>query len=105
MKSSGIAAIRSPKKSRICVLAMSTAMPLVKPTTTGRGMYLIGGSDAGRAERNEDDARHHRAQEQAVDAVLPDDAGHDHDERAGGAADGVIDPPSAEVRNPATIAQ
>ena len=27
-----------PKKSRICVLAISTAMPFVKPTTTGRGM-------------------------------------------------------------------
>ena len=27
-----------PRKSLICVLAMSTAMPLVKPTTTGRGM-------------------------------------------------------------------
>ena len=27
-----------PKKSLICVLAMSTAMPFVKPMTTGRGM-------------------------------------------------------------------
>ena len=37
---SGIEPIRRPKKSRNCVLAMSTAMPLVKPMTTGRGMYL-----------------------------------------------------------------
>ena len=29
-----------PRKSLICVLAMRTAMPLVKPMTTGRGMYL-----------------------------------------------------------------
>jgi hypothetical protein len=27
-----------PKKSRICVLAMSTAIPFVNPTTTGLGM-------------------------------------------------------------------
>ena len=27
-----------PKKSLICVLAISTAMPLVNPITTGRGM-------------------------------------------------------------------
>ena len=33
----GSDAIRSPKKSRIWVLAISTAMPLVNPTTTGRG--------------------------------------------------------------------
>jgi len=37
-KSLGIAPGWRPKKSRICVLAMRTAMPLVKPTTTGRGM-------------------------------------------------------------------
>ncbi len=32
--------MRSPRKSRICVLAIRTAMPLVKPMTTGRGMNL-----------------------------------------------------------------
>jgi hypothetical protein len=31
-------AVWRPRKSRICVLAMTTAMPFVKPTTTGRGM-------------------------------------------------------------------
>ena len=30
--------MRRPRKSRICVLAISTAIPLVNPTTTGRGM-------------------------------------------------------------------
>jgi hypothetical protein len=30
--------MRSPKKSRNCVLAIRMAMPFVKPTTTGRGM-------------------------------------------------------------------
>ncbi len=38
MNSPGFSAICNPRKSRICVLAISTAMPLVKPITTGRGM-------------------------------------------------------------------
>ena len=38
--SAGMAPISRPKKSLICVLAMSTAMPFVKPMTTGRGRYL-----------------------------------------------------------------
>ena len=76
-----------PKKSRICVLAMRTAIPLVKPTTTGRGMKRTADPDAGYAERDQHDAGHDRAHEQAVDAVLGDDAGDDDDERAGRAAD------------------
>ncbi len=36
-KSLGISA-RSPRKSLIWVLAINTPMPLVNPTTTGRGM-------------------------------------------------------------------
>jgi hypothetical protein len=40
LNSDGTAAICSPKKSRICVLAISTAIPLVKPMTTGRGRYF-----------------------------------------------------------------
>ena len=31
----------SPRKSRIWVLAISTAIPFVKPMTTGRGMNRI----------------------------------------------------------------
>src|SRR5580700_10434936 len=37
-KSPGTFPIFKPKKSLICVLAIKTAMPLVKPTVTGRGM-------------------------------------------------------------------
>ena len=37
-KSPGSLSTFRPKKSLICVLAMITAMPLVKPTTTGRGI-------------------------------------------------------------------
>ena len=38
--SPGTLSICNPKKSLICVLAMSTAMPFVNPITTGRGMNL-----------------------------------------------------------------
>ena len=38
-----------PRKSLICVEAMRTAMPLVKPMTTGRGMNLHGLAQAGDA--------------------------------------------------------
>ena len=39
MNSPGTSIVR-PRKSRSCVLMITTAMPLVKPMTTGRGMYL-----------------------------------------------------------------
>ena len=39
-KISGTLCIRNPKKSRICVLAIRMAMPLVKPMITGRGKHL-----------------------------------------------------------------
>ena len=38
--SPGHVGVCRPNRSRICVLAISTPMPLVKPITTGRGMYL-----------------------------------------------------------------
>ena len=43
------------------------------------------------------DARHHRAHEQAVHAVARHDASHDYDERAGGPADLELRSPSAEI--------
>ena len=46
-----------------------------------------GGAGAGEPHDDEHDAGHHRAHEQAVDAVLGDDARDDHDERAGRSAD------------------
>ena len=39
-KSPGSVDVVRPKKSRICVLAISTPMPFVNPMTTGRGMNL-----------------------------------------------------------------
>ena len=86
-KSPGTASTRRPKKSRICVLAIRTAMPLVNPTTTGRGMNRTAEPMPVSAQSDEHDAGHQRAHEQAVDAVLGDDAGDDHDEGAGRPAD------------------
>lgn len=39
--SAGTPVTSSPRKSFTCVLKMYTAMPAVKPITTGSGMYLI----------------------------------------------------------------
>ena len=58
-----------PKKSLSCVLAMTSAMPLVKPMTTGRGMYRTAVPVPVSAHDDEQHAGHHRAHEQAVDAV------------------------------------
>ncbi len=44
--SPGTFSICRPKKSLICVLAMMTAMPLVNPTTTGRGMNFTADAEA-----------------------------------------------------------
>ena len=54
-------------------------------------------AQARHAQHDEDDARHHGAHEQAVEAVGRDDAGDDHDERAGRSAD--LGARSAERRN------
>ena len=40
MKALGTSPVFSPRKSLICVEAISSAMPLVKPMVTGRGMNL-----------------------------------------------------------------
>lgn len=40
-KADGAFCTPKPKKSLICVLKISTAIPDVKPTVTGYGMYLI----------------------------------------------------------------
>ena len=66
---------------------MSTAMPLVKPSTTGRGMNRTAAPEAGDAHDDEQHAGHHGAHEQAVNAVLGDDCRDHHDERAGRTAD------------------
>ena len=77
-----------PRKSLICVEAISRAMPLVKPRTTGRGMNLTACAEAG-------DAPGTSRMTPAIivtisrpeSAVLRDDAGDDDDERPGRPAD------------------
>jgi hypothetical protein len=58
---------------------------------------IDGGAQSGRAEDDQHDARHERAHEQPVDAVMQDDSGHHDDERSRGAAD--LGPGSAERRD------
>ena len=95
----------SPKKSLICVLAIRTAMPLVNPMTTGRGMNFTAEPMPVSAEDDEQDPGHHRAHEQAIDAVDGDDSGDDDDEGAGRTADLGSRSARSEIRNPVTMAQ
>ena len=53
----------------------------------GPWQELDRGPHSGRAEDHEHDPGHHRAHEEAADAVLRDDAGYDDDERTGRSAD------------------
>ena len=75
-----------PKKSLICVLAISTAIPLVKPMTTGPRNKFHRGAHASRAQNYQDRARHHGAHVQPVNAVYGDDPRYHDYERAGGPA-------------------
>ena len=86
-----------PKKSLICVEAMSSAMPLVKPSTTGRGMNFTACPSPVTRQDHQDDAGHHRHHQQAGHAVRGDDARDDHDERPGRSAD--LDARAAEQRD------
>ena len=54
-------------------------------------------TESGEGEEQQDDAGHHRHHQQPGQAVLRDDAGDDHDERAGRSAD--LDARSAERRD------
>ena len=55
------AATASPKKSRICVLAISTAIPFVNPITTGRGRYFTAVPMPVRPSTTRMTPGHHRA--------------------------------------------
>jgi hypothetical protein len=93
-KSEGTVDTRRPKKSRIWVLAISTAIPFVNPMTTGRGRYFtavpIPVSPRITSRTPAIIVQH----EQSVEPVRRDDPGDDDDERAGGPAD--LEPRSAE---------
>ena len=80
------------------MLAMTSAMPLVNPTTTGLGMKRTAKSEE--AGDDEDDAGHHGAHEEAVHAVPCHDRRNHNDKGAGGAAYRISG--SAECRNEKT---
>ena len=74
-----------------------TAIPLVKPVTTGCGMNLITEPSFDDTDDDEDHAGHERRDDEAVDAELLHDAVDDDDERAGRSAD--LDARAAERRD------
>ena len=97
MNSPGFSAIRSPRKSRICVLAMRTAMPFVNPMTTGRGMKRTAVPVPVTPRTTSMTPAIIVHMNRPGDAVLGDDAGDDDDEGAGRAAD--LDARAAERRD------
>ena len=62
-------------------------MPFVKPITIGRGMNFTAEPMPVKSHDNENDAGHHRAHEEAIDAVQGDDTRDDDDKSSGRAAD------------------
>ena len=83
---------RRPRKSFTCEEKMITAMPLVKPTTTGWGTNLI--IVPKRSSPNENNTRHECCENQSIDTVFRHDAVNDHDEGAGWTAN--LDPAPTE---------
>jgi len=76
-----------PEKVLTWVLAMRMAMPLVKPTITGRGMNLTAAPRPVAPSRNEQAAGHDGAHQQTIEAIARQDAGDDHDKCAGRTTD------------------
>ena len=83
----GTGGVVRPRKSLICVEAMSSAMPLVNPMVTGRGMNLTAVPRPVKPMMRSRTPAMTADQGQAGDAELGDDAGDDDDEGAGRAAD------------------
>ena len=103
--SPGIPATASPKKSRICVLAMMMAMPLVKPTTTGRGMKLMAlpmPVAPSRTSITPPIIVHMKRPATPCCATMLETT---TTKAPVGPPIWTIDPPSAEIRKPVTIAQ
>ena len=72
-------------------------MPRGEAGDDREGDELDDAAQLGQAQGDQDDARHHGGDDQAVDAVLLHDAVDDHDERAGGPAD--LHPGAAQRRD------
>ena len=77
----------NPKKSLICVLAIRTAIPLVKPITMGRGMNFTAVPMPVTPRIMSSNAGHHGAHEQSVHAVHRDNSRDHHYKRARRTAD------------------
>ncbi len=97
-----------PKKSLICVLAIRTAIPFVKPTNHGTGNIFLTAEPkpvAPRTTRNTPAIRVHM--KKAIHPVARHDSIYDHNEMPRSALQsGVVDPPKARKSGkPATIAQ
>ena len=103
--SPGTLSIFNPKKSLIWVLAMITAMPFVKPTTTGRGMNLtaVPKPVAPRIRSSTPAIRVHMNNPSTpYFATIPNTTTTN---APVGPPIWVEDPPRAEIAKPATIAQ
>ncbi len=87
MNSPVFSEIVRPRKSRICVLAMSTAMPFVNPTTTGRGMNFTAVPVPVSAATTSITPAIIVHMNRPDEAVGRDDARDHHDEGTGRAAD------------------
>jgi hypothetical protein len=94
-----------PKKSLIWVLAIITAIPLVKPMTTGRGMNFtaVPSPVAPRiTSMTPAISVHMNRPSRPYLATMPKTT---TTKAPVGPPICVVDPPKAEIRNPATIAQ
>src|SRR6266851_2061320 len=104
-KSPGTWSIRNPKKSRICVLAMRMAIPFVKPTMTGRGKYLTAVPmpvTPSKTRRTPAIMVQVKSPSMPYFATIPETTTTN---APVGPPICVFDPPSAEIKNPVTMAQ
>src|SRR5712692_7193809 len=94
-----------PKKSRICVLAMRMAIPFVKPTMTGRGKYLTAVPmpvTPSKTRRTPAIMVHVKSPSMPYLATIPETTTTN---APVGPPICVFEPPSAEIKNPVTMAQ
>ncbi len=83
----GTVGVVRPRKSLICVEAMSRAMPFVNPMVTGRGMYLTAAPRPVNPHNEQQNASHDPHQRETGGSEPGNDAGHDDDNSASGPAD------------------
>ena len=104
-KSPGSSGVSRPNRSRIWVLAMRMAMPLVKPMTTGRGMYFTAVPSPVTPSKTRITPAmrvHMNNPSMPYAATMPDTT---TTKAPVGPAIWTREPPSAEIVNPAMTAQ